>query len=251
MANEIARVELVSDINPDSNDGYSFSPSEFTVFEDQLYFSADNGENGIELFVSDGTAEGTQLLVDLNPGLNDYGFADSSEPSEFKVFGDELFFGADDGEVGSELFKLSFDDVDPVITGTNAADRLMGGDEAEQIDGLKGSDTLDGGKGDDTLTGGKGADLLIGGKGSDILDGGKGDDTLMGGKGADIFVLEVGQDTDVITDFQLEEDRLDLPEHLAYSHLSFAENRVELDGEPLVTLCDFNTENLTNADFTV
>lgn len=224
MANEIARVELVSDINPDSNDGYSFSPSEFTVFEDQLYFSADNGENGIELFVSDGTAEGTQLLVDLNPGLNDYGFADSSEPSEFKVFGDELFFGADDGEVGSELFKLSFDDVDPVITGTNAADRLMGGDEAEQIDGLKGSDTL---------------------------DGGKGDDTLMGGKGADIFVLEVGQDTDVITDFQLEEDRLDLPEHLAYSHLSFAENRVELDGEPLVTLCDFNTENLTNADFTV
>ena len=46
---------------------YSFGDY-FTEFNEQLFFSATDGENGGELWVSDGTTEGTQLLLDINPG---------------------------------------------------------------------------------------------------------------------------------------------------------------------------------------
>ena len=34
---------------------------------DQVYFPADDGETGAELWMSDGTAEGTRLVADVNP----------------------------------------------------------------------------------------------------------------------------------------------------------------------------------------
>lgn len=55
--------------------------------------------NGIELWTSDGTTAGTQLLVDINPG---------PEPSEISAmieFGNELYFSANDGTHGNELWK--------------------------------------------------------------------------------------------------------------------------------------------------
>ena len=61
---------LVKDLNPDPFIG-SLQFGEFDhsfVYNGLLFFSATDGTNGTELFVSDGTAAGTNLFADLVPG---------------------------------------------------------------------------------------------------------------------------------------------------------------------------------------
>jgi ELWxxDGT repeat protein len=104
--------QLLVDINQEtdsSGNSYGSNPSNLVEFNGKLYFTANDGKNGTELFVSDGTAEGTQLLADIKPGLNNYGFPNSSNPSELEIVGDELFFAADNIFTGTELFKLTAD----------------------------------------------------------------------------------------------------------------------------------------------
>jgi ELWxxDGT repeat protein len=64
-----------------------------------LYFSANDGASGRELWKSDGTAAGTVLVKDINAGSG------SSNPYSFTNFGGMLFFGATDGASGRELWK--------------------------------------------------------------------------------------------------------------------------------------------------
>src|SRR5690606_13971133 len=62
-----------------------------------------------------------------------------------------------------------------------------------------------------TLTGTNGNNTLLAGDGNDILIGGKGDDILYGGAGADTFKWEAGDlGKDVIADFNINEDKIDL-----------------------------------------
>ena len=58
---------------------------------------------------------------------------------------------------------------EPVITGTAAANTLIGGAAGEIINGLGGNDNLQGNGGNDTLDGGTGADSLYGGAGDDVI----------------------------------------------------------------------------------
>ena len=255
--------QLLVDINPGTNDYdgsiNSSSASNFTEFDDKLVFTADDGVNGTELWVSDGTAKGTQLLVDINPGTSDYGSANSSFAANLTVVGDELFLRADNGETGGELFRLTFDDLDTNITGTSLFDNLVGGDSADRIEGLNGRDILDGGDGNDTLLGGNGRDSLIGGAGDDSLIGGKDKDTLIGGVGFDIltgdnggdtFVIESGRGADTITDFELGQDRLSLGTDLRYQDLTFSGSTINVGDELLVTLTGVDTEQFTPQEFT-
>jgi ELWxxDGT repeat protein len=71
-----------------------------------LYFSADDGESGSELWKTDGTAAGTELVTDIFPGLysEDAGVANSSSPRGLTVSGGKLFFMAEDAE-GVRLFQ--------------------------------------------------------------------------------------------------------------------------------------------------
>ena len=94
MDNNLGNVILVKDINPGSD---SSSPASFIEFNNKVYFGADDGVNGTELWVSDGTAEGTKLAVDINPG------SDSSDPRDLIEFNGKLYFGADNGIDGEEL----------------------------------------------------------------------------------------------------------------------------------------------------
>jgi len=87
------------------------------------------------------------------------------------------------------------------LTGTAAADRILGGRLNDTIRGGAGNDDLEGEAGNDlllgedgndTLDGGYGNDRLEGGIGNDILGGGDGDDELLGGAGDDQLMESQG-----------------------------------------------------------
>jgi ELWxxDGT repeat protein len=63
-------------------------------------FAGNDGQNGIELWVSNGTAAGTSMVADLRAGSG------SSSPAEFARVGALVFFAADDGATGTELWSM-------------------------------------------------------------------------------------------------------------------------------------------------
>ncbi|OAV44773.1 hypothetical protein [Lewinella sp. 4G2] len=94
----------VKDLIPGAESGIVPS-SLFHEHEGQLYFAArglDNNGNstGTELYVSDGTVAGTVLVSNVNRG------GGSSFPTHFLSVDKLLYFFADDGEIGHELYSL-------------------------------------------------------------------------------------------------------------------------------------------------
>jgi ELWxxDGT repeat protein len=65
-----------------------------------LYFAANDGSSGTELWASDGTLAGTQRVQDIAPGPA------NANPGGLAIAGDRLFFGANSGAVGRELWAM-------------------------------------------------------------------------------------------------------------------------------------------------
>lgn len=98
----IQAVEL-ADPHPTTWDLYDYGVMEYeqldaVVFGSKLVFSARSDVYGTELWITDGTPAGTELLKDIADGTN------SSSPSSFVVFGDIVLFRANDGTHGMELW---------------------------------------------------------------------------------------------------------------------------------------------------
>jgi len=93
---------MVKDINTRTDMGNGRtddgSPSRFIVYNNLLYFAANDGVNGNELWVTDGTEIGTHMVKDINPGKG------SSALIYPTVFGDKMYFRATDGTNGDELW---------------------------------------------------------------------------------------------------------------------------------------------------
>ncbi len=96
---------------------------------------------------------------------------------------------------------------DHVVTGTGA-DNISAGSGNDRIRAGAGNDTLIGGEGDDLMLAEAGNDRLWGQEGNDTLNGSAGNDTMTGGVGADVFFFNSGRD--VITDFDGDDDRIDV-----------------------------------------
>lgn len=71
----------------------------FGFYNGKFYFAGQTGAEGIELWVTDGTPAGTQLVKDINTGG-----ADSNPAYGFIVYNNELYFTAIDA-MGRELWK--------------------------------------------------------------------------------------------------------------------------------------------------
>lgn len=127
-----------------------------------------------------------------------------------------------------------------------------GGGGNDRMFGGTGADELNGDVGNDKLYGQNGADVLDGGKGRDLIDGGNGSDIMTGGVGADTFVLKGASGDDVITDFTIGVDKLDLDSGLGLGDLTFSQNGsdalVEWAGNS-VLLEDVDKDDLSGADF--
>ncbi|MCW3128156.1 MAG: hypothetical protein JWO03_3814 [Bacteroidetes bacterium] len=100
---------MVVDINPGTTSG---AISNTTVMNNKLYFSANDGSAGQELWVSDGTPGGTSLLKDIQPGpisSNPVGYQTDLENglliTGFNLYNNRLYFRADDGVHGTELWS--------------------------------------------------------------------------------------------------------------------------------------------------
>ncbi|WP_342190409.1 hypothetical protein Pla52nx_003010 [Stieleria varia] len=98
MVKEIG-IDLGDPLDPlDDDPTLGSDPNQLTNINGVLYFSADNGQNGQELFRSGGDAASTVMVADLNP-LGD------SYPHELTAFNGKVFFVADDGVTGNQLFS--------------------------------------------------------------------------------------------------------------------------------------------------
>lgn len=89
---------LVRNIHPD----FGSFPSSLVNVDGTLYFTA-SGPEGAELWRSDGTSDGTQIAFDIKPGTQD------SFPDQLVNVANRLFFVADDGVHGRELWVLEPD----------------------------------------------------------------------------------------------------------------------------------------------
>ena len=126
-------------------------------------------------------------------------------------------------------------------------DRIYGDEGNDHILGGIGRDYLRGGDDNDSLFGNEGNDYLIGDSGDDYLDGGEGSDRLRGGTGNDTFVLSKAQGTDLILDFNPEEDQFELQD-LQVSDLSFDTDRmfglIKVDNKIIAKVRNISGEQL-------
>jgi ELWxxDGT repeat protein len=114
----------VTDIRTTGSDGiFLWRPwiqAEGIAVRGQVYFTANDGIHGNELWRTDATEAGTSMVVDLCPG------SCSGQPGSFAVLGGALYFHADDGVHGVELWSSD---------GTQAGTVLV----ADIVPGLAGS----------------------------------------------------------------------------------------------------------------
>jgi len=94
------QAELLKDINAGSESSFIIY---MTQLPDKVVFKVTNHRNtNNELWVTDGTTDGTFLLKEINPSTTT-----GSSIGRMVVYKDEAYFSADDGTHGSELWKTN------------------------------------------------------------------------------------------------------------------------------------------------
>lgn len=219
--------------------------------------AGNEGSATVNLAINDNTIYGTpndDIPLNGTEG-NDYINGLEGDDTINGLGGDDFIYG------GPGEDTINAGDGDDTVLGGYADDRIEGGNGNDTINGNQGNDTLKGGEGNDTMSGSSGNDLLLGqggddtlygdagddtldgGDGNDILQGGQENDVLTGGLGADTFVWTGndiqphgnGRETDIVTDFNASEDKLDLADLLVN----------EQNSDNLDRYLDFNYDDST------
>ena len=91
-----AGTKLLRPFDAPTNDGFGWR---MTAVGDALYFTPDDGRNGVEAWISHGTPETTRLVADVNQD------SASSRPNGFVQAGNQLFFFATDPRFGLSIYR--------------------------------------------------------------------------------------------------------------------------------------------------
>src|SRR5215210_7667397 len=120
--------------------GESSDPGPGVEIRGRLVFAAEDGRNGRELWLTDGTNAGTRLLRDIRPGQAPWEGDEcdnrtqkglSSSPDDFLAFRGDALFTADDGTSGRELWWT-----DGTAAGTRRVKDLLPGPAGSDPHGL-------------------------------------------------------------------------------------------------------------------
>lgn len=236
-------LELIDSVAPSEASGFSLPQALETVaLNGQAYLlMASAGTNSITSYVvgNDGTLTETDHLIDTtNTRFQDAGVLESFT---YDDRGFILAAGSDDGltllEIStrgtlSVLAVLADDfnttlnnitDIEVAILGTEIHAFVSSGVEngftqikinidnnGITVIGTAAHDTLNGTAQNDTLVGFDGSDRLYGGNGNDLMVDGTGRDHFFGGVGVDIFQFEPDNTLDLIRDYEVGIDKIDL-----------------------------------------
>ncbi len=157
--------------------------------------------------------------------------------------GDDLIFG----NAGADVLRGDCNRVLPTVK-NGGSDIIYGGYGNDRIDGKGGDDHLYGEAGDDYILANVGDDTIAGGEGNDTLAG----DDLYFNRGSDTFVFASGG-TDVILDFSVEKDLIQLPEEITFGQLSITQDRQDtlINSEDLTiaVLRDVDSTDINDSSF--
>lgn len=190
---------------------------------------------------NDGSGYGVfSKIIDLTPNL----FTSGDDSIDFNLISSGTY------EPGSQY--ASGDGADMVWLPADAVAAAAAGYDLNQA--------FDAGNGDDTVTGSDLADTIFGGDGEDMLIGGQGNDTLDLGAAdgdADTVVATLNGGEDMVLNFELGHDRVDVPvfgiADFSEIQANFAMNGsdavVTLPGGVTITLVGINDDDLNGSHF--
>lgn len=207
--------------------------------------------------VNDALVEGNETaLFELTNPTGGASLGATTQTTLTIIDSDNLIRGTGGPETllgGTEDDKIFGRGGDDRLVGYEGNDRLFGGSDDDRLIGWEGDDRLLGGSGDDLSRGGDGNDRLLSGSGDDVLDSGLGADTLVGGAGRDKFVLKRRHGSDLIRDFQIDEDSLDLRGNLRFGRLTITQEGnkavIAVGNDQLAVLKGVQVEQLTASQF--
>ena len=81
-------INALADSYPSNNNNYHETPPSFAVANNVIYFAANDGIHGSELWRSDGTTAGTYMVKDIEPGST------GSDPSYIIAANGKVYFSA-------------------------------------------------------------------------------------------------------------------------------------------------------------
>ncbi len=281
MIYDIAALQEIYGVNWETNaddSTYTFDP-ETGAMRINGETVLDAGGDNIFLTIFDGGGSDTldfsnyaeNALIDLRPGqgsrfsedqLARLDWADGGIYADHNVYlallpDDDARALIENAIGGSGRDTIHGNRTDNEILGGGARDKIYGYDGEDILKGNKGKDKLwghkhrdilEGQKGDDMLFGGAGRDILRGGDGNDRLNSGAGNDVLTGGRGADVFVFQNTTGTDVITDFEVGVDRIQISSPGEAVLTSYNGHLAISFGDAMMVLRDIEPDSLTLDD---